>query len=186
MKTMKNLLEDVERLEFKNDGDWPLRNSIAWQALCAEAASLEQDANKWRGLGKLPDGGMSRDASQDMLALCNDLITVAEHLGLVVRIETRALEPLAMGNYEMVASVQERREPAVPYDQLNNPLLPIAQAAVSDIMQQAIEQVDGCMDVTQVEPEDAAAWEIVKKRLTSLEGHRLATEFAAATTGPTL
>jgi hypothetical protein len=33
------------------------------------------------------------------------------------------------------------------------------------MLAQAIEQVDGCMDETLVEPEDAAAWQIVKKHI---------------------
>lgn len=48
----------------------------------------------------------------------DSLISTAEAFGVVVRIHTRPLLPLAMGNYEMVASVQERRAPGVPYDRL--------------------------------------------------------------------
>lgn len=36
-----------------------------------------------------------------------------------------------------------------------------------ELLQQAIEQCDGCMDVTQVEPEDAAAWQVVRAALAS-------------------
>jgi hypothetical protein len=42
---------------------------------------------------------------------------------------------------------------------------PAAQVAVPELLAQAIEQVDGCMDVTQVEPEDAAAWQVVRKHI---------------------
>lgn len=49
------------------------------------------------------------------------LIADAESAGMVVRIETEPLLPPAMGNYKMVASVQERRDPGVPYDQLRGP-----------------------------------------------------------------
>lgn len=37
---------------------------------------------------------------------------------------------------------------------------------VDGLLAQAIEQCDGCMDETQVEPEDAAAWQIVRKHIT--------------------
>lgn len=35
-----------------------------------------------------------------------------------------------------------------------------------ELLQHAIEQCDGCMDETQVEPEDAAAWKVVRAALT--------------------
>lgn len=48
-----------------------------------------------------------------------------------------------------------------------------AEPGGSDVLRNALEQVDGCMDETQVEPEDAAAWQIVRAefmRLFRVEG----------------
>lgn len=46
-----------------------------------------------------------------LLGMANMLIRYAQQAKMVVRIETRALQPLRMGNYEMVASVQPKMEP---------------------------------------------------------------------------
>lgn len=40
-----------------------------------------------------------------------------------------------------------------------------ASVQASDDLQQAIDAVDSCMDMTVVEPEDAAAWQIVRKHI---------------------
>jgi hypothetical protein len=54
-----------------------------------------------------------------ILRRAKDLIETAERYGMVVRIETIPQEPLAMGNYQMHATVQEKRVPAIPYDKLD-------------------------------------------------------------------
>ena len=40
-----------------------------------------------------------------------------------------------------------------------------APVRASDDLQQAVDVVDSCMDMTMVEPEDAAAWQIVRKHI---------------------
>lgn len=40
----------------------------------------------------------------------------------------------------------------------------------NELLQQAIEQCDGCMGETQVEPEDAAAWKVVRAALAQRAG----------------
>jgi len=50
-------------------------------------------------------------------------------------------------------------------DELARRAAPVSAPIAGDALRQAIEACDGCMDETQVEPEDAAAWKIVRAAL---------------------
>lgn len=55
-----------------------------------------------------------------------------------------------------------------------------ASATDAGLLAQAIEQVDGCMDETQVEPEDAAAWQVVRKHIAPAQAAPIDHEAVAA------
>lgn len=113
MSKIDDLMQDVEKLGLSCEAG-PISGSMAWRWLKEEIKSLQADAAKWRKTEHgYPNDTVFLKASADYV------IGKAKQLGYVVRIETRPLQPLAMGNYEMVASVEPRRAPAVPYDQLN-------------------------------------------------------------------
>lgn len=117
MGKIDSLIMDVEKLGLTCEAG-PLANSMSWLMLRAEIRELQADANHWRRLLQ------NNNHPDDLLRRAKNVIHLAETTGMVVRIETRPLLPLAMGNYEMVASVQERRAPAVPYDRLGAALAP--------------------------------------------------------------
>jgi hypothetical protein len=92
-------------------------------AVCM-ASPAQGDAGQWierRESAAQSSNGADKENAAAILALAEELIGHCEQCEMVVRIETEPLKPLAMGNYKMVASVQPRRVPGVPYDQLNKP-----------------------------------------------------------------
>lgn len=114
MSKIDDLLRELGRY-FLSDGDREaecVRHTEEFKALQAEIATMQKDAAHWNRLLK------SNDHPDDLLRLANNAIHLAGTTGMVVRIETRPLHPLAMGHYEMVATVQERRTPGVPYADL--------------------------------------------------------------------
>ena len=64
------------------------------------------------------------------------------------------------GEKQRADQLQEQAQHAAAAVQAEQPA-PVADATMS----MALEMVDACMDVTQVEPEDAAAWQIVRRSL---------------------
>ena len=72
-----------------------------------------------------------------------------------------ALQMLA-DDPDVIESITSKQEAQVRAALAAHPA-PSSDAALPEIVRHALEMVDGCMDVTQVEPEDAAAWQIVRK-----------------------
>lgn len=105
----RGLAEDVAEASLREIGDM--------------ASPAQGDAGQWIGVNidAAHADQTAVDTEISILRMATKTILAAEKAGIVVRIETEPLLPLAMGNYKMVASAQPRRAPAVPYDQLNKP-----------------------------------------------------------------
>lgn len=61
----------------------------------------------------------------------------------------------------------EPGKPLMAAQVAKQPAAPAHQVAVPGIVKDAMEMLDGCLDVTMVEPEDAAAWQIVRRHITT-------------------
>ncbi len=86
-------------------------NDVAKCGICGEPMPAGEEMFKFHGYSgscpkpSLPKPGKTQEQIQQQAA---QLIADAEAAGMVVTIDLKALQPLAMGNHQMVAEVQPR------------------------------------------------------------------------------